>query len=222
MPDAWMQGADADEPVRHPEAPCVLAPLVAKRISIGNGAQMRLFRRSSAESTAEPVGQGPIDFLLRSPPSTAGVARVRRGNSQEIFTIFAVHEDAQHVHALPKEVTIDCRAALFVRQGVGLMTALLMVEGELYETWLNFHNPAYQKCFYDLCEQDKLVVSFYVDRSSPERKVWLPNFIRPRLKEVVKLLEAMEPWEMAAFDRAREELYREFPTPQALWAGAER
>jgi hypothetical protein len=161
--------------------------------------------------------RGPVDFLLAQPPGAARCARFRAGASGEAMTVFTIREDKERVSALPREVPIEVRAAAFFRQGIGLVTVMLRIAGKLYETWLNFHNPAAHECFSDICRQDKILVSFYVDRPSPARTLWIASDLGSRFKGVVKRLEAMEPWEMSAFDRAREELYAQFPTPQALW-----
>lgn len=189
---------------------------------------MRLFKRRKDE---QPGSFGPapptateknaIDLLLQSPYSVATCARFHEGPSADVLTVFMVHEDRPHVDGLPEQVPIDIRASLFVRQGVGVVTVMLGIGDDTYETWWNFHNPALRKCFDDICEQDKLLVSFFVDRPIPERIVWIPNTLRARFREVVGALEEMETWEMTAFDRAREEVYAEYPTPQALWASME-
>jgi hypothetical protein len=176
---------------------------------------------------AETVNTGPvnpIELLLQSPPGRAIIARMPLdgSSSAQLATFFAIHEDAQRASVFAEGASVEMRAAISVLQDVALVAVLLKIAGEIYETWWNFHNRACRDSFYDLCVQDKLPVSVYVDRPTPERTVLVSNLIRPQMNEAVKYLESMKPWDMVAFDRAREELYQEVPTVQALWAEGDR
>jgi hypothetical protein len=188
------------------------------QIVMGSAERITVGQTVGAESA------NPIELLLQSPPGSASIARMllEGPSSGQVVTFFTIHEDAQRARAFAEGGSVEMRAAISVLQDVALVAVLLKVAGEIYETWWNFHNPACRDSFYDLCVQEKLPVSVYVDRPVPERTVWMPNLIRSQMNEAVKYLEAMKPWDMAAFDRAREELYQEVPTVQALWAEGDR
>ncbi len=159
---------------------------------------------------------GQIQSLLKSPISTASYARFKEATGDDL-TMFNVHEDMPHVKNLPKEVSIDVRNTLFTCSGVGIITVILRIEGEIYETWWNFHNPLFKQCFYDMSKQEKLLVSFYVDNIKPVRTIWTPNILREGFSKIINTLQEMPPWTMQAFDTAKEELYREYATPTDLW-----
>jgi len=167
----------------------------------------------------EAVGgaANPVESILESPPASAAYARFR-ADGEEV-TCFIVHEDASHVHRLPRTVRVDVRSALFDRAGAWLIAVMLRVEGNLYETWWNLHNPVLHQSLLDMSRQDKLLVSFYVDSLEPSRTICIQNPLRDGLTHIMAMLEKMPPWDMECFDRAKEQLYSEYPDPEALWNG---
>ena len=171
---------------------------------------------SAKNKELRPIDQEPIKSILQSPPTTAGFARFRESSGNAIVGLI-IHEDERHIRRLPDEVSPDVRSGLFVRSNVGLVTVMLSVAGEIYETWWNFHVPVIQQCFYDVIRQERLPVVFYCGTADPARLIWTHNVLRDRFAAITKSLQEIQPWPMDAFDMARNQLYREYPTPQALW-----
>lgn len=158
----------------------------------------------------------PVAMLLQSPYSSALFALGADDTGEEL-TMFLLHESPDHVRGLPEEVPVDVRAAVYMRSGVPLVVILLRVSGELYETWWNFHNPAARRGLENLRRQDLLILRFIGDTPEPLRTIALPSPVRDGVRQIWDQLEESDPWEMEAFDRAREQVYAEFATVQALW-----
>jgi hypothetical protein len=172
---------------------------------------------SSKDKQLYPIDQEPINHLLQSSYSAAQFARFK-DSSGNVFTGFILHEDETHIRKLAGEVPVEVRSGLFVRSNVGLVTVMLGVAEEIYETWWNFHVPVIQECFHGAMKQEKLLVVVYGKTADPARVIWTPNVLRDRFAKIIKSLEGMKPWTMNAFDLARNQVYGEYATPQALWA----
>lgn len=163
-------------------------------------------------------GLGPVDWILRTPYSSAAYGRFQDSAGKEI-TCFIIHEDADHLRRLPENLSIDVRCALFERSAVGLVVVMLRVEGEIYETSWNFHSPELRPCFQNLSTQEALLFRFFVDAVEPARTIWIPNPLRSIFSPLIEALAVMPHWTMEGFSNAKEELSREYPTVQALWDG---
>lgn len=177
-----------------------------------------LFSQETAtENSIDLAADENLSSFLREQPSTAMLVPAKLATGEEI-ACFLVREDSQHVARLSKQVDIEVRWGLIEEANVGLVAVMLRVEGEIYETWGNWHNPYAQRCLRNFARQDKLIIAFLVDSLSPARTLWIPNTSQETFGAMIVNLSSMRPWEMAAFDSARERIYRRYPSPQALWA----
>ncbi len=167
--------------------------------------------------SATPVGSLLDQFLLHAEPGQASVLRFLV--DEGMITGFIIREDEEHVRALPTQPRIEVRSALLIEDGVGLVVVLARIEGEIYETWLNRHFEGHgmAECLDDLALQEKLIFSFYVDQTQPERIIWMPNLSRDSFERTLGLISPMEPWSMEAFDRARAGIFRRYPDVHSLW-----
>lgn len=171
---------------------------------------------SKKDANVQVTDITPVTTLLKSPVSVAGIARFN-DESDNVLTSIIIHEDTEHVSRLPKEVPVRIRFGFIVERDVGLVVVMLLIYGELYETWWNYHNPAYHECFNDIIRQDKLLLSFYIDSTEPSRVLWVPNTLKGVFKMAIEEIQTREPWAMHDFDVAREILYRKYPNPKNLW-----
>lgn len=177
---------------------------------------IRLFGLGQKRETPKAING--VDWILSGPSSSAAYARFRNFSGKEV-TCFLIHEDSQHIRRLPKQVSIDVRSTLFKRSGVSLVIVMLRIEGEIYETYWNFHNSTLRRCFQDMSTQDELLVSFFVDTAEPTRTISTPNSLRSGFERLMESLADVSPWTIEEFNKGKEELSREYPTVQALWDG---
>ena len=175
---------------------------------------MRFSSKKDASVVATDIT--PVTTLLESPVSVAGIARFK-DESDNVFTSIIIHEDTEHVSRLPKEVPVKARFGFILERNVGLVVVMLLICGELYETWWNYHNPAYHECFNDIIRQEKILLSFYIDSTKPARVLWVPNTLKDVFEMAIEEIQNMEPWTMNDFDVAREILYRKSPDLKELW-----
>jgi hypothetical protein len=175
-------------------------------------------QEATPESNLNLAGNDNLSSFLREQVTTAMFVPARLSDGEEI-ACFLVREDASHVAHLPKQVSIEVRCGLLREANIGLVPVMLRVEGEIYETWGNWHNPYAARCLRSFAQQDKLVIAFLVNSLTPERTLWTPNTLQETFGAMMTELEKMTPWSMSAFDAARERVYQRYPNPQALWAG---
>ena len=174
-----------------------------------------------AVTGAGPEGGGEAyirDWLRTTDPGTAFSGRFFA--DEGIVTVFMIHEDHAHVAALPSQVMITVKTGFFVEDGVGVLAIAMRIEDQVFETWLNRHlDGRLEESFEDLAQQEKLHFNFYVDDVKPARSIWIPNVERDTFARILEALNELEPWPMAAFDRARVRIEARFPSVQALWDG---
>ncbi len=153
-------------------------------------------------------------LLEHSPKGTAGVARFEIDEGP--VAAIVVHEDLEHVLALPEEPTVRTRMGVIDCDAAVVLVMLALVEGKYYETWWNFYSPG-QLFFQDMARQDRFMLAFVVDDPEPSRVIWFPNNYKSAFAETIEKMKSREPWTMAEFDEAKDALCRRFPSVQALW-----
>lgn len=176
----------------------------------------RLFGKQSADALELTTETSAIQSILRGELATAAYLPFK-DSSGERLACFVVHEDQAHVSGLSNQVPIETRCGFFKEKNAGLLTVMLRINGEIYETWWNWCNPLGGDCLPLIAKQDKLIVNFYVDSTNPARTLWTSNSIRDKLNDIVNEVSGMPSWEMSDFDDARQIVYRRYPTPQSLW-----
>jgi hypothetical protein len=129
-----------------------------------------------------------------------------------------IREDRDHIDRLGKNPVVELRAGLMVEGRLGLVAVMARVNGrDLYESWWNYHAPGNRACFADLAGATTLPILFYTRRR--ERVIGVACLpLAAFFQTATKRLEAMRPWAMADFDRARERVYQRYPDPETLWA----
>jgi hypothetical protein len=138
-------------------------------------------------------------------------------------TDFFLRETTPRIMAIPPSPTISLRAGLIVQRGVGMVIVMVELdEGrfghELFETWWNIHQAGGErKYFEDMTGQATIRLHLYGDTRQRERRLQIENSVRAFFRTALEELGRLPSWSMVAFDRARETLYRRYPTLQALW-----
>ncbi len=101
---------------------------------------------------------------------------------------------------------------------MGLVTVLLKIGTEYYETWWNWHNPYCHSCFEDIANQEMLRILFFVDNHNCQFSLEIQNDLKKHFTDYRKELEDLSSWSMDNFNLEREKIYKMYPSPQSLWA----
>lgn len=104
-------------------------------------------------------------IVLQSSPGLMIYARFQAESVGEVSeqTGLLIREDMEHIKALPRHPVIEARAGLFNEGDVQLLVIMVKVQGELYETWFNYHQRGGDTAKYldDWVEQEHLAVIFF-------------------------------------------------------------
>ena len=160
----------------------------------------------------------PIAFIVTAPPGTAAYATGGEpGAGGETYII--VRETPAVIRRLGPRAQVEVRAAVIHRGAVLLVPVMAKVGREPpYETWINGCDPGGVRALELLSEQDRLVVHFFDGAGSrPTRSIRVSNALGDFSRTALKAIRAATPWAMDMFDRARETVYAEAPTPGDLW-----
>lgn len=164
----------------------------------------------------------PIKVLLKMPAGTMIYGRgIFEGNSN-YETYFAIKEEPKYIKKLGKYPLLTIRTGLIIRSGVALVPFLMRVNEDvnmLYESWLNYHDTGgyAQKTFQDLTRQDNIPFIFYDSQGNECRKIGIKNNLKETFQEYIAQIDKLQPWSMQDFDKARNTVYAEFPSPMSLW-----
>lgn len=159
----------------------------------------------------------PVDRLLSRPYGAAGYARFRQPSGSSIAA-FLIREPGSAIRSLPAKPTIEVRTGLFQRFGVAVIPIMFLIEAKVYETWVNIQAPEHLDVMRDLATQDILVFAFYDTDTQAIREITMNNLLRYRFSKLIASAQAVGSWTDEQFDAAKDELYREYPSPRALWA----
>lgn len=88
----------------------------------------------------------------------------------------------------------------------------------LYETMFNYYRTEGGEKYLDaLSRQDNISLLFCNEQNEVVRRICVKNSIKNDVKEMIKIFKKANPWASEEFDRAKEKLYRQFPSPEDLW-----
>ena len=82
---------------------------------------------------------------------------------------------------------------------------------------MNFYCDGIKQCFLDFSKQPRNLVHFYGDSGTKERSIEVVNSVSLFFENLIKILEKKEPWIMAEYDTAKEELCKKYPSVRLLW-----
>lgn len=161
----------------------------------------------------------PKQAIRQAPPGTMTYGRFHTGEGAWQTGLF-VREDRAHIRRLGRNPLFELHAGTFQEGDVYLIALLIRaggVEGELYETWINYHQTGGgEQYLEDLAQQEELAIFFY-DNVRRRRSIHINNPWREFAQESLAILRKTEPWSMEAFNAAREQLYQDYPTVANLW-----
>ena len=78
-----------------------------------------------------------------------------------------------------------------------------------------------KKSFRDLTKQDNIVFAFYDSFGNEVRKIGIKNNLKEQFQDFIEHIESLDVWSISDFDRERNNLYRDYPTPLDLWNAPE-
>jgi hypothetical protein len=99
-----------------------------------------------------------------------------------------------------------------------MVVIFIEVEKELYELYLNWHNPIHQDNITDLASQEQIVIQFFIDSQTPVRRLVIPNPLIDPMHQYIPLLKTLPNWTTAQFDQAKQDLFQEYPSSHTLFA----
>lgn len=161
------------------------------------------------------------EAIRQAPPGACVYAMTRlEGGADELALL--IRERSGIIADLGRAPQIEIRASL-VREGdVYLIPLLTSIEGELYETWINYHAEGGRQAVECLAIQERLTIHLYDDDGHRARSLAIPHRRTEFWRGAARLPGASAPWSMAAFDATRETAYRRYPAVQALWDALRR
>ncbi len=132
---------------------------------------------------------------------------------------FLIRETSAAIAQLGPSPVLEMRAGVMVEGRVVLIAVMVQVRSELYETWLNVYQRGADGFSYlrTLAGQDQVAFVFYGDKQRSERKLVIRNRLNVFAQDALATLESATPWSMQEFDKARDALYKRYPTPETLW-----
>lgn len=168
----------------------------------------------------------PLSVLKTLPCGSMLYARAAFLGLSDFATYFAIKEEPRFLKRLSSRPAISVRTGLFYYGGVALVPFMMRAGGDnnmLYESWLNYFasGDAGKKAFDDLATQDEIIFIFYDPQGNEARKLSIKNSLRAQFRLFIDHIESLGPWTMDDFNRERENLYRDYPTPQDLWNALE-
>lgn len=162
----------------------------------------------------------PIEVLKKMPAGTMLFGRASF-DGQPMETYFAIKEESRYMKRLGKYPILNIRTGLLQYNGIPLVCVMMQPNGDmdmLYETWFNYNatDGFGQKSFEDLTHQDNIVF-WFIDEKGNERKIGIKNSLKDAFSDYVNKIALINPWTMQEFDRARNMLYADYPSPAHLW-----
>lgn len=165
----------------------------------------------------------PQDVIMAAPPGTANYSRVDVGEGME--TALLLREESDRIRALGPSPRVEIRAALLVEGGVALIPILVRLGSkakDIFEAWLNVHQiGGGMQYLQDLATQKRILAILYGDKGR-ERAIESLNMLKSTFAHILAEVAGLPPWSMQDFDRARERVYRWYPTPKELWWGLDK
>jgi hypothetical protein len=169
---------------------------------------------------ADKVWTDPLQVIGQLPPGAALYAR-QRLDAGAWEVVWLVREESARIDRFGPHPAVEFRAGVIQQDTVLLIPVLLRIGSSaplsLYETWINAYDPQGFEALGDLAIQPRLVVHLFGDTRQRERSLAVPNRRHAFFRQAIAQVQATAPWDMAAFDVAREALLRQYPTVEALW-----
>ncbi len=161
----------------------------------------------------------PATVIQVMPPGSMIYARINGKGGPE--TAFLVREESARIKGFGSGPRVEVRTALLSIDNIALIPVLAAIgsgsQQELYETWLNVHQTGGGMHYLeDLCRQDMLRFAFYGERGH-RRAIGAVNALHSSFNDILREVRQMTAWDMTAFDRARETIYRRHSSARSLW-----
>lgn len=140
-------------------------------------------------------------------------------NGQTEFA-FCIKEAMRYINKY-KYPLIEIRMGIQPIDNVLIVPIMLMVNNDkdmLYETMFNYYQTSGGQKYLDaLKKQDDIKILFFNEMHKNVRQISVKNRLQDKIKVFEEHLQKATPWSMQAFDYAKEELYKMYPTGIDLW-----
>ena len=166
--------------------------------------------------------------------SLPGVATFAKFNFRSSFfdydqVAFLARGESKWIRHLGNGVRGYVKGGLIVLNGVGLIPILIELEShpsQIFEAWLNFHEPRPDGIKNDLletlCKQHYLPILIY-GQSGEERSILLENSNLKRMwSGILDDVSKMRAWKTKDFEVALYLLAKQYPTAKSLWNSMNR
>lgn len=133
---------------------------------------------------------------------------------------FHIKEETNYIfrHQNP---LIEVRMGMMQYKNVYIIPMMVQVnfdEEMMYETMFNYHQTSGGEPYlHALQQQDNIYLIFYDEKNKESRRIRIKNQFKQDVQQFTNILKTTEPWSMEDFDRAKEQLYANFPTGMDLW-----
>lgn len=159
----------------------------------------------------------PEQTIKSASPGTTIYARVHR---PEPHTDFLVREETSVIQQL-RNPAVTLRTGLMIQNNVALVVVMFRIGSnpdQLFETWWNYHQTGDgHKHFEDMTKQNNFAIHLYGDSGCIEKSIQVNNSIKDFFQDTLKKIYTIPAWHMDDFDTARDEIYKQYPTPGKLW-----
>jgi hypothetical protein len=162
----------------------------------------------------------PLTLLARLPPGSALFVREQLPTgSWEIAWL--IREESTRLAQLGPGPEIEFRAGVLEEESVVLVPVLVCVgppaRESVYETWINQYDEE-GGVLETLADQRRLAVRLYGDDCQHVCTLAISNQLQPFARHALGRIAALaDPWTMPQFDRARDMVYRRYPSVWDLW-----
>jgi hypothetical protein len=131
-----------------------------------------------------------------------------------------VRVDRRGLDSVPRPCAVDWRLSTWSIGPVlivALLTRLARQNLSTYQVWINACDAGGYRMLKRLCGQPELAVHLVTDHV--ERTLSTSNILLAPARRIVEELYSRKPWDAAAYEAARKQVDRLYPTPHAMWWG---
>lgn len=138
------------------------------------------------------------------------------GSTEE--TIFVLKEKDIVAPVLIK-MPCQIKHGLFQIDQVLLVVVMFYIWNTIYEIWWNYYETDGEgtECFGDIATQDYFRIFFVTEKKRILGGTQRKNELKETFRKYLAVLKKATAWSMRDFDRAKEEMYRRFPSKESLW-----
>jgi hypothetical protein len=167
-----------------------------------------------------PLAKALLDLRQGSPGKAAYTRELLDSSHWE--TVWVIYDETRRLSHLGSEPAVEFRAGAFDEGGVVVLPILLRIGGDapehIYDTCINAYQVEGENIYLqDLARQERLRIHLYDERGQWRDTLTVPNSLQALAQSVLERQTAYQPSTMAAFEYARDKLYRDRGAVPGLW-----